>query len=142
MLFEDNDGGVDNAKSFPHANRWDLYGNENEKLVKVGYLVEVVVHDKKKVLWEVVDDNVVEEPTGHEEIGLLGFDFNFFGKDEEGVFREGSSEFPYLIILIKLWPINWKTQLKRMNHNMDEENGELLGKGNVRYRKFRRFSSN
>ena len=40
--------------------------------------MEVVGNDKKKVLWEVVDNHVVEEPTDHEEIGLQGFDFNFF----------------------------------------------------------------
>ena len=47
----------------------------------------VVGHDKKRVLWEVVDDHVVEEPTNHEEIGLRGFDFNVFNEDEEGVVR-------------------------------------------------------
>ena len=45
-------------------------------MVKGGYLVEFSGHDKKKVLWEVVDDHVVEEPTDHEEIGLRVFDFN------------------------------------------------------------------
>ena len=64
--------------------------------------MEVVSHDKKKMLWGVVNDNVVEEPTDHEEIGLRGFDFNVFDKDEEGVVREGSSEFPYILMLIKL----------------------------------------
>ena len=49
-----------------------------------------------------IDDHVVEEPTDHEEIGLWGFYFNFFGEDEEGVVREGSSEFPYLLMLINL----------------------------------------
>ena len=39
--------------------------------------MEFVGHEKKKVLSEVVDDHVVEEPTDHEEIGLRGFDFNF-----------------------------------------------------------------
>ena len=29
MLFEDNDGGVDDAKAFLHAKRWDIYVNEN-----------------------------------------------------------------------------------------------------------------
>ena len=47
--------------------------------------MEFVVHDKKKVLWDVVDDHVLEEPTDHEEIGLQGFDFNSFDEDEEGV---------------------------------------------------------
>ena len=53
MVFEDNDGGVDDAKSLLHANRWDVYVNEKEKLVKGGYFVEVVDHDRGKVLWEV-----------------------------------------------------------------------------------------
>ena len=28
MVFEDNDGGVDDAKSLLHAKRWDIYVNE------------------------------------------------------------------------------------------------------------------
>ena len=48
---------------------------------------------------------------------------------------------PYLNFLIKLWPGYWIEQLKRMNQNVDEENGKQRVKGNVRYRKVRRFSS-
>ena len=51
--------------------------------------------DKKRVLWEVVGDHVVEEPCDHEDIGLRGFDFNIFDEDEEGVVREECSG-PYL----------------------------------------------
>ena len=43
--------------------------------------MEVVSHDKKKVIWEVVDNHVVEEPTDHEEIGIQGFDFNVSDQD-------------------------------------------------------------
>ena len=100
--------------------------------------MEVVGQDKKKVIWEVVNNHVVEYPTDHEEIGLRGFDFNLFDEDKEGFFREGSSEFPYLLMLIKLWPGNRKTQLKKM----DEDNGKALEKVNVQYQKVRRFSSN
>ena len=60
MVFEDNCGGVDDAEALLHAKRWDLYVNEKEKLVKVGYLVEVVVYYRKKVIWEVVYDHVVK----------------------------------------------------------------------------------
>ena len=93
-VFEDNEGGVD-EKALLHAKRWDLYLNEKEKLVKGKYWVEVVGHDKKKVLWEVVGDHVVEEPCDHEDIGLRGFDFNIFDEVEEGVVREDCSG-PYL----------------------------------------------
>ena len=39
---------------------------EKGKLVKGGYLVEVVGRDKKKVIWGVVGDHVVEDPTDYE----------------------------------------------------------------------------
>ena len=42
-------------------------------------------NDKKKVIWEVVGDHVVEEPFDHVDIGLRGFDFNIFDEDEEGL---------------------------------------------------------
>ena len=58
MVFEDNDGRVEYAKAFLNANRWDVYVNEKEKLVKGEYLVKVVGHDKRKVLWELVGDHV------------------------------------------------------------------------------------
>ena len=138
-MSEENGGGFDGVKPLIHAKRWDVYANEKEKIVKRGYSVEVVVHEKKKVLWEVVDDNVVEKPTDHEEIGLRGFDLNLFDKDYEGVGREGSSEFPYLIMLIKL---HRKTQLKRKNQKVDENNEKELDKGNGHYQKVRWFSSN
>ena len=81
----DNDGGVDDAKAFLYAKSWYIYVNEKGKLVKGVYLVEIAVHDTKKIHWGVVDNHVVEDPTDHEEIGLRGFDFNCFDKDEEGV---------------------------------------------------------
>ena len=49
--------------------------------------MEVSDNDKKKVVWEVFDDHVVEEPSDHEDIGLRGFDFNIFDEDEEGIVR-------------------------------------------------------
>ena len=66
------------------------------------------------MLWEVVGDHVVEEPSDHEDIGLRGFDFNIFDEDEEGVAREECGE-PYSKMLIKLWPEDWIDQLKKMN---------------------------
>ena len=85
MVFKDNDGGVDDTKSLLHAKRWGVYVNENQKLVKGGYLVEVFNHDGDKFLWEVVDDHFTEEPTDHDEIGLQGFYFNLFDEYEKGV---------------------------------------------------------
>ena len=73
MVLEDNDGGVYNAKALLHSKRWYVSVNENEKLFKGGYLVEVGGHDRKKVIWEVVKNHVVEEPDYYDEIGLRVF---------------------------------------------------------------------
>ena len=37
MVFEDNDGGVDDAKALLNDKRWDLYVNDKEMIVKGGY---------------------------------------------------------------------------------------------------------
>ena len=45
-------------------------------------------------------------------------------------------------MLIRLQPGYWKTQFKRKNQKVDEDNGKALNKGNIRYRNVRRFSRN
>ena len=50
--------------------------------------MEVVGSDGKKFLWEVVDDRVLEEGNDHDEIGIWGFDLNFFDKYKDGIGRE------------------------------------------------------
>ena len=37
MVFEENNGGVDDAKALLYAKRWDIYGNAKYKLVKGRY---------------------------------------------------------------------------------------------------------
>ena len=71
-----------------------------------------------------VDDHIVEETTGHDEIGLWGFYLKLFNEDEKVIGREGFSEFPYLLILVKIFPGYWKTQLNRTNQKVDEDNGK------------------
>ena len=72
MDFEENNGGLDGTKTLLHANKWDVYNSYKEALVKGGYLVEVSHNDGKKVIWEVIDDHVVEEGVKHEDLGLQG----------------------------------------------------------------------
>ena len=91
MVFEDNNGGVDSIKALLHYKKWDVYNSEKEELVKGGYLVEIYDKDGKKVIWEVVDDHVVEEGVEHEELGLRGFILIYSmkrGRDVLGVMRK------------------------------------------------------
>ena len=52
------------------------------------YSVEVSSYYGKKFLWEVVEDNAIEEGKKHDEIVLKGFGFNLFNKGEAGVVRK------------------------------------------------------
>ena len=53
-------------------------------MVNSGYLVEVADKEGKKVVWEVVNDHVVEEGVEHEELGIQGFYCILFDDDREG----------------------------------------------------------
>ena len=61
IVFEDNNGGVDGTKALLHANKWNVYNLDKEALVKDEYLVEVDDKEGKTLIWEVVNDNVVDE---------------------------------------------------------------------------------
>ena len=84
MVFEDNNGGVDGVKDLLHDNNWDVYNSEKKALVNSGSLVEVADKEGKKLIWEVVNDHVVEEAFEHEELGLQVFDCILFDEDREG----------------------------------------------------------
>ena len=46
--------------------------------------MEVVSHDGKRVIWVVVNNHLVEDPSDNDEIGLRGFGFNFLTKTRRG----------------------------------------------------------
>ena len=52
------------------------------------------------------------------------------------------SEYPYLLMLMKIWNGGWYNQLEINNMSVDEYNGRSMGMVKVRIRKVRRFSSN
>ena len=123
LIFEENYGGVDYQKLIIHSERWDVYMNEKKELIKGGFS-EVSGFEGKKVIWEVVNDRVVEEVKYHDEIGLQGLDFNLFDEDKDMVFKEGLSEYTFLSMLMNLPPGYWNNQLKRMIMKVDEDNGK------------------
>ena len=83
-------------------------------MVKGGYSVEVYDKDGNKVIWEVVDNHVVEEGVEHEELCLRGFDFNLFYEERVGCVGDNVKELPYLLMIMKLWPGDWEDQLNQM----------------------------
>ena len=60
----------------------------------------------------------------------------------EGCVGVDVKEWPYLLIIIKLWPGDWEEQIKRMNKKVDADNGRGETQDNGLFRKLRRFSRN
>ena len=67
-------------------------------------MVGIRLRFMKKVIWEVVDDHVVEEGVEHEELGLRGFGFNLYEEEREGCVGVNMKELIYFLMLVKLWP--------------------------------------
>ena len=105
-------------------------------------MIEIGDKYGKKVIWDVVNNHVVEEGVEHEELGLRGFDFNLFNEEREGCVGDDVKELPYLLMLMKLWPGDWEEQLERMNKILDDEDGRLGTQENGRFWKLQRFSRN
>ena len=55
--------------------RWDIYMNKKEAIIKGGCSFKLSSSDRKKFIWEVVDNNAVEDGKYHDEIGLRGVIF-------------------------------------------------------------------
>ena len=53
-------------------------------IIKGGYYVEVSGSGRKKVVWEVIQDHVINEPKAGSQISGLEFNFNLFGEYRGG----------------------------------------------------------
>ena len=84
MGFEEKYRGVDDQKATKHAKKRDSYMNQKLSLIKGEYYAEVIGYDGKRVLWEVVDHHIIEDPKEKDDIGLWGLDMNLFGKYKDG----------------------------------------------------------
>ena len=111
-------------------------------LVKGGYSVEVSDKYRKKVIWEVVDDHLVEGGVEHEEICLLCFSFNLFYERREECVGVDVKELPYWLMLMKSWNGDWEEQIYGINKKVDEENGRGENQENGQFWKLWRFSRN
>ena len=52
-------------------------------MVNGWYLIEVDYKETKRVIWEVVNNQVVEEGVEHEDLGIQGFDCILFDENRE-----------------------------------------------------------
>ena len=73
-----------------------------------------VLHPKGGIIvWPFVKDHVIDEKEDYKDIGIRGFDYSLFEKEEGGRKREGLDGYPYLKHLIKLWPGDWVREMEK-----------------------------
>ena len=95
-----------------------------------------------KVIWEVVDDHVVEDGVEHEDVGLRCFDFNLFDEERDGCVGDDVKLLPYLLMIMKLLNGDWEEHIDPMNKKVDKDNERRGNQDNGRFQKLRRFSRN
>ena len=59
-----------------------------------------------------------------------------FDEDEEGIVREVFSDYPYLLMLMKIWTGDWNIQLEITNNKLEKENEKSVGMVNGRAHNF------
>ena len=97
---------------------------------------------RKKVIWQVANDHIVEEGVEHQELSIQFFDFNLFDEDREVCVGDYVKDFPYFLMLMKLWFGDWQDQISRMNKKVNEDNGRGGTQQNEIFQKLREFSRN
>ena len=64
-------------------------------------------------MWTCTNNHIIDKNEQYEAIGLCGFDYKLFDKEEGGGTREGLYGYPYLKHLIHLWPGDWEKQTEQ-----------------------------
>ena len=80
-------------------------------MINTEFLVSVPHPKSGESFWTCVKDHIIDEKEDYTHIGLHGFDYKLFEKEEGGGTREGLDGYPYLKHLIQLWPGDWVEQI-------------------------------
>jgi hypothetical protein len=116
----------------PLKKHWlvDLGGDEPELMTPMQIQL-VERSEAQNYEWTLVVNSSPDEataPVEYDDIGLAGFNFPESFKPSTG----GAYEYPYLKLLQKMWPGDWKAQLRQLNLRVTAENASYIGKKNWR----------
>ena len=67
------------------------------------------------IVWNFVNDLIIDENEKYKSIGLRGFDYKLFEEEEGWGARDGLYGYPYLKHLIQLWQGDWVKQMAKNN---------------------------
>jgi hypothetical protein len=71
-------------------------------------------------IWKIQrETRPVNPPKEYEQIGLAGYNFDRFS---DRSLKSEQYSYPFLDLLLRLWPGDWKQQLRNLNDWIDKEN--------------------
>jgi hypothetical protein len=81
-----------------------------------------VVRDTRVFTWKIVENSSPTDPVAPYQLhGIIDFDFRQFAKAKLDI-ENDEYNFPFLKLLIHLWPGNWREQLRNLNIQVDSYN--------------------
>ena len=84
-----------------------------------------LVRDERVFTWKIVQDSTPDDPvTVSTQCGVAGFKFDVFADAEEKS-EDADYKFPFLMLLIHMWPGDWRDHLSRLNRFIGEENAKV-----------------
>ena len=87
-------------------------------MLKKGEIIFVGSRQVQKT-WTHVDKIEGEEPVDYQNIGVVGFNFNY---RNEAIEDQKKKRINFLKLLIHLWPGDWRKHLSRLNEQVFKEN--------------------
>jgi hypothetical protein len=101
--------------------RVDFSNGQEDPVEQRPQKLALVERNEEEYVWNLTEDSEPEPGTAAVEytdgIGLIGFNFPEAFKEPTGAY-----DYPHLKLLQKMWPGDWKQQLKQMNNKIAADN--------------------
>ena len=84
-----------------------------------------IVKDTRIFTWKVVADSTpraADSVRGAKTVGVAGFGFRELFEETDTVCNSSGYKYPFLMLLIHLWPGNWQVQLQTLNKAIEKAN--------------------
>lgn len=95
-----------------------------------------LVRDGRIFQWTTVEDSVPECVLQRcQRVGIANFEFEESFADPDSRISEPGCDHPFLMLLIHLWPGDWRKHLQRLNEAIEASNSEITGAARTKDKK-------
>ena len=112
-----------------YALGWEVCVKEKNEFIEKQFLVSVPHLKGGNIVCTCVKDHIVGEKEQYKAIGLGGFDYKLFKKEEGGCTKQRLGVYPYFKHLVQLQPGDLVQQMSKMNEVIGMKNHIMMGGG-------------